>query len=130
MHSILRKYLTYIAEVGFFVNGALLSNNSVLMLRDIGEGSSALYCLTDREQCCRFGTGGADRSLWSFPDGTSVGEDATADIYFTRGFSSLLLNRRSSAEGPTGIYTCVIPDRGDDLRTLHIGLYGGGEFLY
>jgi hypothetical protein len=125
------KLTNFFSDVGFFLNGALLSNNSVLMLRDIGEGSSALYCLTDREQCCRFGTGGADRSLWSFPDGTSVGEDATADIYFTRGFSSLLLNRRSSAEGPTGIYTCVIPDRRNVLRTLYIGLYDdvtSGEF--
>jgi hypothetical protein len=35
----LRKYITYIAEVGFFINGALLSNNSVLMLRNIGRAA-------------------------------------------------------------------------------------------
>jgi hypothetical protein len=42
----------------------------------------------------------------------------TADIYFTRGFSSIHLNRKSSAVGPTGVYTCLIPDPGNTLRTL------------
>jgi hypothetical protein len=100
-----------------------------MSLSNVGEGSSALYCLTDRTLCCGYDTGGANRGVWRFPDGNNVGEEATAGIYFTRGFSSLHLNRRSSTVGPTGVYTCVIPDAGNDLRTLSIGLYGadGGE---
>jgi hypothetical protein len=51
-----------------------------------------------------------------------VGEGTYDGIYFTRGFSSLLLNRRSSAVGPTGVYTCVIPDAGGVLRNIFISI--------
>jgi hypothetical protein len=51
-----------------------------------------------------------------------VREDATAGIYFTRGFSSLLLNRRSSAVGPTGVYRCQILDAENGTRTLSISI--------
>jgi hypothetical protein len=101
-----------------------------MSLSKVGEGSGALYCLTDRTPCCGINTGGANRGIWRFPDGNNVG-DITAGIYFTRGFSSLLLNRRSSAVGPTGVYTCLIPDAENVLRTPSIGLYGaGGGGLY
>jgi hypothetical protein len=115
--------LALITEVGFFLNGALLSNNSVVLLSDIGEGSSALYCLTERTLCCGANTGGADRGIWRFPNGTSVQENSAADIYWSRGFSFILLNRRSGAVGPTGVYTCLIPDAQDILRTLLIAVY-------
>jgi hypothetical protein len=64
-----------------------------------------------------------------FPDGTVIRDRATAEVHFTRSFSSLLLNRRITAVGPTGVYTCLIPDAGNVLRTINIGLYGadGGE---
>jgi hypothetical protein len=96
----------------------------VVLPNDIGEGSSALYCLTDRTLCCGANTGGANRGQWRFPDGTNVGE-GTAGVYFTRGFSSLLLNRRTSGVRPTGVYTCDIPDAGDTLRTLSIAITEG-----
>ena len=38
-------------EIGFFLNGRVLYNSRAV-ISDIGEGSSALYCLTDREECC------------------------------------------------------------------------------
>jgi hypothetical protein len=117
------KVTNSISGVGFFLNGALLSNNSVLTLRDTGEGSSALYCVTDRPLCCGAKTGGANRGLWRFPYFTTVSQDTAADIYWTRGFSSIHLNRRSSAVRPTGVYTCLIPDGRNVVRTLYIGLY-------
>jgi hypothetical protein len=43
-------------------------------------------------------------------------------VYFTRGFSSLLLNRRANAVGPAGVYTCLIPDAGNVLRILSISV--------
>jgi hypothetical protein len=114
----------YIAEVGFFLNGALLSDNSVVLLSDIGEGSGALYCLTNRMQCCEDGEGDADHGIWKFPGDTHVREDTTAGIYFTGGF----LNRRNSAIHPTGIYTCFIPDVSRNLlMTLYIGLYNSAS---
>ena len=80
---------------------------------EIGEGSSALYCLTDSEQCCSTEA----EANWKFPNGSPVSED------IIKVFSSILLNRRSSAVWPNGVYTCVIPDAGNILRTLHIGIY-------
>jgi hypothetical protein len=97
-------------------------------LRDIGVGSSALYCLTGRTLCCGMDTGGANRGVWMF-DGVNVREDTTADIYFTRGFSSLHLNRRSSAMGPTGVYTCLIPNAGNALRALTVTITVGESNL-
>ena len=115
--------------VGFYLNGRVLSNNSILLLSDIGEGSSALYCLTDRTACCSSAAGGR-RGAWRFPDSSGVSESQSTEFYFTRDFSSLALNRRSSAVGPTGVYTCAIPDAQDSdstSQTLYIGIYGNPE---
>ena len=109
-------------EIRFFLNGRILPNNSIVAPGDIGEDSGALYCLTDRTQCCSTEAGG-ELGVWRSPDGSDVSGSTTADVYLVRGFSSLLLNIRSSAVGPTGVYTCVIPDAGNVLRTLYIGVW-------
>jgi hypothetical protein len=114
------------AGVGFFLNDTLINNGSIISLNSVGEGSSALYCLTNRTLCCGANTGGADRGIWRFSNDYNLREGAHADIYFTRGFSAILLNRRSNAVGLTGVYTCLIPDAQNTLRTLKIGLYGDG----
>jgi hypothetical protein len=101
-----------------------LESGSSVLLRDIGEGSSALYCLTDRELCCS-PEAGQNRGAWRFPNTASVGEDSAADIYLTRGFSSIHLNRENGVMGPIGVYTCLIPDAGDSSstsRTLTISI--------
>ena len=109
-------------EVGFFLGGQVLPNNSIVAPGDIGEGGGALYCLTDRTQCCSTEAGG-ELGVWRSPNDSELSWNTTADVYLVRGFSSLLLNRRSSAVGPTGVYTCVVPDAGNVNRTLYIGLY-------
>ena len=102
-----------------------------MLLSDIGEGSSALYCLTDRTQCCSTTAGGERRGLWRFPNGTEVMlESGYGDIYHTRGFSSVILSRRNNAVGPTGIYTCEIPDAGNIVRTLYIGQFSFSVSYY
>ena len=106
------------AGLSFFLDGRVLSNNSIVLLSDIGEGSSALYCLTDGELCCSTEAGG-NRGQWTLPDGSS----SDSNLEFVKGFSSLLLNRRSSAVGPTGVYRCLIPDAVNIFRTLYIGIY-------
>ena len=132
LHSAICKVLsiaTYVdTGVGLYLNGSVLSNNSIVLLSEIREGNSALYCLTDRTACCSIAAGGS-RGAWRFPNGTFI-ENNFPNIYRTRGFSSLFLNRRSSAVGPTGVYTCLIPDARNILRTFYIGVYsaGGGEF--
>jgi hypothetical protein len=97
-----------------------------VVVRKIGEGSGALYCLTNRTLCCGNLTGGANRGIWRFPNGTNVGDGTTTDVYFSRGFSSLLLNRRSSAVRPTEVYKCLIPDASNTIKALYIGVYDEG----
>ena len=97
-----------------------------MLLGDIGEGSSALFCLTDRESCCSITKGGERRGAWRFPDGNEVELAGSGNFYRERCFSSILLNRRNGALEPTGIYTCQIPDEADSSttsRTLYIGVY-------
>ena len=94
----------------------------MVLLSDIGEGSRALYCLTNRELCCSF-EAGANRGRWDAPNGGSVGSHTAANIYSRKGFSSLLLNRRSSVGVQTGVYTCLIPDAANVLKALYIGIH-------
>ena len=49
-----------------------------------------------------------------------MGSDSTAVFYSGKGFSSILLNRMNSAVGPTGVYTCLIPDAGNVLRFISV----------
>ena len=67
----------------------LLSDNSVVLLGDIGEGSGALYCLTDLELCCS-NEAGYNRGRWDDPNGRSVATDG-ANFYSSKGFSSVIL---------------------------------------
>ena len=110
------------ADVGFLHNGTLLSNNSVMLFSDIGEGGEALYCLTERIQCCS-----AESGQWRLPDNSAVSENTSSDLYQGRGASFVALKRRSNVMSPTGVYTCMILDSMNVLRTLSIGLYDIGK---
>ena len=91
-----------------------------MLLSDIGEGSNALFCLTDRTQCCTT-EAGLNKGGWRFPNSDNVD---TEEFYRTRGHSSVLLNRRSNAMDPTGIFTCRIPtNQSKDNTDLYIGVY-------
>ena len=104
--------------VSFFLNGRVLPNNSVVLLSDIGEGSSALFCLTDRTRCCSTIAGGERRGAWRFPNGSEIMQGG--DFHRNRSHSSVILNRRNDAVGPTGIYKCAIPDSTNTNRALHV----------
>ena len=105
-------------ELGFFLNGRFFSNNSIILLSDIGENSNALYCLTNRRECC------LTDGTWISPIGLNISESfSNISFYFTRGFSSLLLNRRSRAVVPTGVYTCLIPDAESVVRYAFIVIF-------
>ena len=115
------------AEVGFLLNGRLLPIHSIVLFSDIGEDSSALYCLTDREQCCSDETGGR-HGQWMFPEGGDVSNNKNIDIYIRRGFSSIRLNRKRNIMMPTGVYMCLIPDSNSTSnRILRIGIYSNGS---
>ena len=124
--------------VGFFLNGMLYPNNSVVALTDIGEAAdiededtiTALFCLTDLTACCRGADTGSDGvGEWVLAGQTELvpaTNAAPSDSPFTRGRapSAVLLNRRNTTFGPTGIFTCHIPD-GSGPRMAYIGIGTG-----
>ena len=122
--------LSLCAELGFFLDGTFLSNNSIVLLSGIGEGSNALFCLTDRTQCCTTEAGDA-RGGWRFPNSSITSDNANLSFYAIRGYSSIRLNRRSAAVAPTGIYVGRLPDEATGSgKNLYIGVYddaGEGE---
>ena len=120
--------MVFFSDVSLFLNGRIFPNNSIVLLSDIGEGSSGLFCLTNRTRCCSTTAGGERRGAWRFPNGSEVVQESIGgDIYHDRSYSSVILNRRNNAVGSTGIYTCEIPDAGNTTRTLYIGVYGSED---
>lgn len=114
-----------ISELGFYLNGDLHPNNSVVSIADIGVGTGALYCITDREQCCRETDGGASGE-WYLPRQTipvnGNGENSVEDFSQSRMPSAVLLHRRNNATSPAGLYRCEIQDSGGSFQTLFVVL--------
>ena len=126
---------------GLSLNGQPITNNSIVLLQNIGEGDAgALLCTTDRTACCTgaFGRGGE----WFYPDGRIVPIKGPsppppgADPYYrNRGTSFICLNRRSNqglSVMYTGVYCCEIPDQMNVMQTLCVGAYlteSAGECL-
>ena len=102
----------------------------MVSLTDIGEGYDALHCLTDLITCCK-GADGAAAGEWFLPGQTSpvvsisAPSAGTESFVRSRGPGAVLLNRRTSAMGPTGLLTCQVPDGSGMERTLYIGLDSG-----
>ena len=109
-------------DLGFFLGGVLYPNNSAVSLAGIGEGvDGALYCLTNLTTCCSQAEGGV-AGEWLLP---TVPADP-ADYTISRGPSAVLLNKNNEfVQGPTGIFTCRIPDGNNQTRTLYIGVDTG-----
>ena len=88
---------------------------SQIPITDVGESTptsdGALACRTDRTDCCRADSmaGETRQGHWIYPNGVRVDNIASGDgIYRTRGASTVLLNRRNHATGPTGLYCCEV----------------------
>ena len=93
----------------------------MVSLTDIGEGNDALFCLTDKLDCC-VEVDGVSAGEWYLPGQTDPVNGGLEDFTRSRRSSAVLLNRRSSAVGPTGLYRCVVPDRSGVDRELYIGV--------
>ena len=89
----------------------------MVSLTDIGEGYNALHCLTNLTTCCK-----VPRRMgqWILPNGSVLLGNGT-DFYTRRGPSAVLLNHRTGAMGPTGLFTCQVPDE-DGNKNLYIGV--------
>ena len=109
------------------------ANNTVVLITAIGSGvesngGDAVVCATEYVPCCgsflnRFGD-------WFYPNGTEVPPYGYYyEFYRFRRDSyqvtlgGALLNRRSDAIEPTGIYWCIIPDVDGLNQMLYVGLY-------
>ncbi len=118
--------------LGFYLNGVLFPNNSIVNIEDIGANANALHCITDRMNCCRASDGGASGE-WYQPGQTnpvvSGGRISMENISRSRNSSAVRLNRRNNATSPAGLYRCEILDSGGVNRSLFIALYNasGGE---
>ncbi len=111
------------------------SNNSVVPLQDIGEGTeylnrdngnAALFCITNLVSCCR-GADGGSAGEWYLPGETVPvvdinGASPSVDFTRSRGPSAVLLHRMNSGIEPTGVYTCEVPDENGVVQQLYIGV--------
>ena len=103
------------------LDGQIYANNSVFLMTDIGEGSKALVCVTDHEQCCQSYRAGE----WYYPNNTAVSTLGSGfDFYRNRGPQAVRLNRRNNALSPTGRYRCMLPDASGTLQTLVANIIG------
>ena len=111
--------------VAFELNGQFYSNNSQISFSLVGDGDSALRCVTDGDCCTPPNRAGE----FYFPDGSQVRTLAVATalghhVYRNRGEKMIRLHHRDLAgDGPpTGNYTCEIPDSTGQMKTLVITL--------
>ena len=99
------------------------SNNSVVTITNVGEGNMSLYCITSKSECCRSSDGG-ESGNWFLPGQASAVEDtSTADFSRRREPRAVVLDRRNSAVLPIGLYRCEVPDAGNAIQSLYIGVY-------
>ena len=90
-----------------------MTNNSQILITDIGEGDSdALLCFTDLTQCCTDNDTASGSALgqWVFSNGSMVSMFADeTDVYVDRGAGVVRLNVRPGGS-LTGLICCMIPD--------------------
>ena len=108
----------------------MYDNNTIVSIRDIGEGRKALLCIFD---CCKDASVPRPMREWHFPNGSTVSRnDAGHSFYRDRGPSIVRLNQRYNATSPTGIFSCIIPSfitESNEIMTstIHIGIYDTGQ---
>ena len=116
----------FFVDVGFFLDGNLYPNNSLVDLDEIGSGTKALFCLTNNINCCE----NPSQGDWFGPTIRTVEEmDTTDDFYTSRGRSVIYLNKvaTSSSQTQSGVFYCRIPDDDGNNRTIYIGIYNNEE---
>ena len=107
--------------IHFELDGKIYLNNSALPLSEVGEGENALYCKTNKEDCCatrpnRFGE-------FYYPNGVQVPiARQQHGFYRNRGEQIIRLNRREGIMSPTGMYRCEIPNADGEMVKIYITL--------
>ena len=104
------------------------STGSQIPITDVGESTlathgGALVCRTDRDDCCSADPGQTKQGDWRYPNGSLVDNKGGGDdIYRRRGASTVLLNKRNGATGPTGLYCCEVASVADPNARICINL--------
>ena len=123
--------------------GNPLPEHSYIDLSQVGRdrdtiNNNTVQCHTDLVTCCYYNSSvGIHRGDWFAPGSNTRLPfiDDGGDIYETLTYQMVHLRRRNNANGPSGLYRCVIPTNAvhDDSdqsvgETVYIGLYvsGGG----
>ena len=99
------------------------SNNTLFTLDNIGV---ALFCSTDKEDCCtdEFSIAGN----WFLPNGSKIlSSTNTQSLSITLGNQTVGLKITNSPELPTGIYHCEMMDRENVTHYLYAGVYPENE---
>ena len=100
-------------------------------MENVGEGEGALFCSTDRKDCC---DNESDiHGNWFLPNGSKV--LATNNTHFeaayvTWGNQTVGLNRvnsNDSLELPSGVYHCEMMDKNNITHHLYVGIYHENE---
>lgn len=100
-------------------NNMELSNNSVVLREEIGEGEKALICQTLSDAQC----GSSASPEMFFPNGTEVSSaDSGQTLYsITRDLDGQVrLNRKSEDKSPLGSYYCQILDSEGNQQKMFV----------
>ena len=105
-------------------HGQTYLNNSIVAINDIGEGDSALLCVTDKHDCCKPPNGLLQGEFY-FPNNSMVRNEASGDpLYINRGPQVVRFNKRSNAHPPAGIYRCDVPESTGLTISIYINITG------
>ena len=107
-----------IIELVLFHNSSFYPNNSVININEIGKGTLALFCYTNKLNCCNELEMSGE---WYFLNGSAVEDSGT--MYRNRGSSVVCLNQKNTSSAPTGIFHCEIPLKDGTNQSLYTGIY-------
>jgi hypothetical protein len=102
-------------------NGIVIPNNDELALTMVGDDDNGtLLCFTDLYQFYNNSRDLRDDGKWYFPNKTPV--STSGDIYVSRGYGVVGLNRKNHTMMPTGRFHCEILDSSRTPQHLYIHL--------
>lgn len=117
----------YCASSGalLLLNGDVIANNTDIASTELGKDAQALLCVTNNEDCCA----AADYSIMAMflhPNGTSVGESQSENLYVTKGHQIIRLNHHGNVEVEDGQYCCSVPNSQDNVETHCVNIKNKG----
>ena len=118
------KSITYYhnpSGVYFELGGYVYQNNSILPIQEVGENENALYCRTNKKDCCS--TEPNRSGDFYYPNRVRVPiAKFQHGFYRNRGERIVRLNRREGITSPTGQYRCEIPNANNVMVKIYITL--------